>query len=57
MTEITLKNDLKQKSPSVLLALSEIFASWIAFLLSQLKNFINILATNHLVRPILSALV
>jgi hypothetical protein len=57
VTEITLKNDLKQKSPFLSLALPDNFASWIAFLLSQLKNFINKLATTHLVRPILSALV
>jgi len=33
------------------------FANWIAFFVSQLKNLINKLATSHLVRPILSALV
>jgi len=57
VTEITLKNDLKQKSPKQVSAHLRNFASWIAFLWSNLKIFINILATFQLVRPILTPLV
>ncbi|EOT6762139.1 hypothetical protein JNA99_08235 [Klebsiella oxytoca] len=57
MTEITLKNDPKQKVPALDCGYPGKFANWIAFLRSQLKKLINKLATYHLVRPILSALV
>ncbi|HIG8796917.1 MULTISPECIES: hypothetical protein [Raoultella] len=57
MTEITLKNDPKQELPESAPLGEGKFAGWIAFFVSQLKNLINKLATSHLVRPILSALV
>ncbi|WP_434669974.1 hypothetical protein ACMYSO_07350 [Klebsiella sp. B345] len=57
MTEITLKNDPEQETPALLNTGGGKFAGWIAFFASQLKNLINKLATSHLVRPILSALV
>ncbi|MDJ1656728.1 hypothetical protein PFH44_25105 [Raoultella sp. Ech2A] len=57
MTEITLKNDPKQELPESAPLDEGKFAGWIAFFVSQLKNPINKLATYHLVRPILSALV
>lgn len=45
MTEITLKNDLKQKSCDRVAVKSPDFASQISFLRSQLKKLINMLAT------------
>ncbi|RWU94126.1 hypothetical protein EPU30_12000 [Escherichia coli] len=48
MTEITLKNDLKQNSPESASAQPPNFASWIAFLRSYLKKDRNILATFQL---------
>ncbi|ABX66002.1 hypothetical protein STL3553_c26540 [Salmonella enterica subsp. enterica serovar Typhimurium str. L-3553] len=45
MTEITLKNDLKQKSRDRVTVKPADFASQISFLRSQLKKLINILAT------------
>jgi hypothetical protein len=57
VTEITLKNDPKQKMPCLDKADEGNFANWIAFFVSQMKKLINKLATSHLVRPILSALV
>ncbi|VDZ70765.1 Uncharacterised protein (plasmid) [Klebsiella aerogenes] len=38
MTEITLKNDPKQKCPKLGMTKQGNFASWIAFLLSHLKK-------------------
>ncbi|PUS18247.1 hypothetical protein B1M25_11725 [Salmonella enterica subsp. enterica serovar Dublin] len=43
MTEITLKNDLKQKSRDRVTVKPADFASQISFLRSQLKKLINIL--------------
>jgi hypothetical protein len=57
VSEITLENDPKQKAPILGIKNHGKFANWIAFLRSQLKKLINKLATYHLVRPILSALV
>ncbi|POP42410.1 hypothetical protein CHU32_25025 [Superficieibacter electus] len=57
MIKITFKNDLKQKSRSLVMTKRGNFASGIAFLRSYSKKFRNILATYYLVRPILSSLV